>query len=386
MSNEIPTYTVSDLNDSIGILLNRGFAPRFLLNATISKCQLKKGHLWMTLTDGNASIDAVVWSSRLKQIKFRPKEDDGVLIIGKLNFWTSQARLSINVLDVRPTISTVLRQFELVKNALLIDGLIDESKRRKLPRFPNSILILTSVPSSALADMLRTCKERWPLTKLFIVPIPVQGEAIGKVQLALKNIKLYYKKLKLDAVILARGGGSREDLMFFDNEIICRELALLPIPLITGIGHEDDLTVADLVADHRSATPTAAIVDLLPSRQISLIQIEQKRKSIKDYLYWFFKKETKVLDTLQNQIQIQSPQSYIKRQKVKLNYINQMLKMISPGKLLKSGFALIKKESGQSIESIEDVKNNDNLIIKLKDGEIYSIVRNIKKGAINNAE
>ena len=133
MSNKLPTYSVSELNDAIGILLSRGFAPRFLLNATVSKCQLKKGHLWMTLTDGNSSIDAVAWSSRVQKLNFKPKEDDGVLIIGKLNFWSSQARLSINVLDVRPSISTVLRQFELVKSALIVDGLIDESKRRSLP-------------------------------------------------------------------------------------------------------------------------------------------------------------------------------------------------------------------------------------------------------------
>ena len=91
----LPLYSVNDLNKSIGLLLSRGFAPKFILKATVSKSQLKKGHLWLTLTDGKASIDGVVWASTIKSIKFVPKQDDGVVIVGKLNFWESQARISV---------------------------------------------------------------------------------------------------------------------------------------------------------------------------------------------------------------------------------------------------------------------------------------------------
>ena len=107
----IPTYSVQQLNKSIGLLLSRGFAPTFILKATVSKSQLKKGHLWLTLTDGNASIDAVAWSSTIKSLKFLPKQDDGVVIVGKLNFWESQARISVQVFDIRASISTVLKKF-----------------------------------------------------------------------------------------------------------------------------------------------------------------------------------------------------------------------------------------------------------------------------------
>ena len=241
----LPTYSVRELNDSIGLLLSRGFAPKFILNATVSKSQLKKGHLWLTLTDGEASIDGVAWSSTIRSLTFLPKQDDGVVIIGKLNFWESQARLSVQVLDIRPSMSTVLHKFEVVKSKLLKEGLIDDSLRRKLPKYPKSIGILTSVPSSALADMLRVSKERWPLTKLHIIPIPVQGNNENELKSIL--IKLKKTKLEFNVLIIARGGGSREDLMLFDSEIIAREIATFPIPIITGIGHEDDLSVSDLV-------------------------------------------------------------------------------------------------------------------------------------------
>ncbi|KGG21758.1 exodeoxyribonuclease VII large subunit [Prochlorococcus marinus] len=365
-------YSVKELNESIGLLLSRGFAPKFILEATVSKSQIKKGHLWLTLTDGKASVDAVAWSSTIKSLKFLPKQDDGVVIIGKLNFWESQARVSVQVFDIRPSISTVLRKFEIVKSKLFKEGLIDDSLRKKLPKYPHSIGILTSVPSSALADMLRTAKERWPLTKLQIISIPVQGDNANKLKSILSKLKK--NKLKLEALIIARGGGSREDLMLFDSEIIAREIATFPIPVITGIGHEDDLTVADLVSDHRSATPTAAIVDLLPSREIEKNKFLQNKKLHKYYLKLFFQNAKKSLITKKSIFQSYSPRLLIKNKRTRINYMYEILNALSPRKLLKRGFALITDESGNSIYSVKNIKENDKLIVQFCDGTITAEV------------
>ena len=368
----LTTYSVKELNESIGLLLSRGFAPKFILEATVSKSQIKKGHLWLTLTDGKASVDGVAWSSTIKSLKFLPKQDDGVVIIGKLNFWESQARVSVQVFDIRPSISTVLRKFEIVKSKLFKEGLIDDSLRKKLPKYPHSIGILTSVPSSALADMLRTSKERWPLTKLQIIPVPVQGNNENKLQSILSKLKI--NKLKLQALIIARGGGSREDLMLFDSEIIAREIATFPIPVITGIGHEDDLTVADLVSDHRSATPTAAIVDLLPSREIEKNKFLQNKKLLKDYLKLFFQNTKKSLITKKSIFQSYSPLLLIKNKRTRINYMYEILNALSPRKLLKRGFALITDESGNSIYSVKNIKENDKLLVQFYDGKITADV------------
>ena len=368
----LTTYSVKELNESIGLLLSRGFAPKFILKATVSKSQIKKGHLWLTLTDGKASVDGVAWSSTIKSLKFLPKQDDGVVIIGKLNFWESQARVSVQVFDIRPSISTVLKKFEIVKSKLFKEGLIDDSLRKKLPKYPHSIGILTSVPSSALADMLRTSKERWPLTKLQIIPIPVQGNNENELKSILNRLKK--NKLKLDALIIARGGGSREDLMLFDSEIIAREIATFPIPVITGIGHEDDLTVSDLVSDHRSATPTAAIVDLLPSREIEKSNFLTNKKRLKDYLKLFFQNQKKFLSTKKTFFQSHSPQLLIKNKRIKINYIYKLLNALSPEKLLKRGFALITNESGDSIYSVKNIKEKDKLLVQFYDGKIRAEV------------
>ena len=368
----LTTYSVKELNQSIGLLISRGFAPKFILKATVSKSQIKKGHLWLTLTDGKASVDGVAWSSTINSLKFLPKQDDGVVIVGKLNFWESQARVSVQVFDIRPSISTVLKKFEVVKLKLLKEGLIDDSLRRKLPKYPHSVGILTSVPSSALADMLRTSKERWPLTKLQIIPIPVQGNNENELKSILNRLKK--NKLKLDALIIARGGGSREDLMLFDSEIIAREIATFPIPVITGIGHEDDLTVSDLVSDHRSATPTAAIVDLLPSREIEKSNFLTNKKRLKDYLKLFFQNQKQFLSTKKTFFQSHSPQLLIKNKRIKINYIYKLLNALSPEKLLKRGFVLITNESGDSIYSVKNIKEKDKLLVQFYDGKISAEV------------
>ena len=372
----LPTYSVNELNKSIGLLLSRGFAPKFLLKATVSKSQLRKGHLWLTLTDGKSSIDGVVWSSTMKSIKFLPQQDDGVELVGKLNFWESQARISVQVFDIRASISTVLKKFEIVKLKLLKEGLIDDSLRRKLPKYPNSIGILTSIPSSALADMLRTAKERWPLTKIYIIPIPVQGNNENKVKVVLRKLKK--NNLGLNAIVIARGGGSREDLMLFDSEIIAREIASFPFPIITGIGHEDDLTVADLVSDHRSATPTAAIVDLLPSRDFEKSNILQIKKMLQDYFKFFFKNKKNFLFTKKSLFQLHSPQLLIKAKKTQINHYKQLLKALSPKRLLNRGFALISDEKGNSIYSVKSVQEKDKLLVQLSDGKITAEVDCIK--------
>ena len=260
-------------------------------------------------------------------------------------------------------------------NFLLKEGLIDDSLRRKLPKYPNSIGILTGVPSSALADILRTAKERWPLTKMQIIPIPVQGENANEVKDILSKLKT--NKLNLNAIVIARGGGSREDLMLFDSEIIAREIATFPIPVVTGIGHEDDLTVADLVSDHRAATPTAAIVDLLPSRDLEKTKFLQTRKILKDYFKFFFKNKKKFLLTKKSLFQSHSPQVVLNAKKTQMQYIQQLLNALSPERLLKRGFALITDEKGNSIYSVKSVNEKDKFLVQLSDGKITAKVDSI---------
>ena len=313
-----PTYSVRELNTAIGSLLERGFAPRFLVQATASKPQVKKGHLWLTLTDGEASITAVAWASKLKQLDYVPADGEGVTVVGKLNFWAARATLAVQVLDLRPSLNTVLRRFEAVRALLEAEGVIDPLKRRPLPTAPRRVAVLTSVPSSALADMLRTARERWPLSELLVVPIPVQGDVSDRICSVLQQLRDAPEPLQADALVLARGGGSREDLMVFDDEQLCRAIATFPVPVVTGIGHEDDLTVADLVADHRAATPTAAIVSLLPSRETAVLQVQERLRRLASQRQWWLERKRQVLCERHQRWQLLQPQVLLQQRRNQL--------------------------------------------------------------------
>ena len=377
-ADRIPSFSVAELNTAIGNLLERGFAPRFLVEATVSRPQLKKGHLWLTLTDGEASISAVAWASQLRQLRYRPEDGDGVTVVGKLNFWAARASLNVQVLDIRPSLSTVLRQFELVRRRLEEAGLLDITRRRPLPRQPRTLAVLTSVPSSALADMLRTASERWPMTRLLVVPIPVQGSVAARIREVLGRLAEEASALGLDALVMARGGGSREDLAVFDDEDLCRDLAAFPVPVVTGLGHEDDLTVADLVADHRAATPTAAIVALLPDRHVALRELQQQRQRLRELRSrWLERQHQRLLDRRQA-LALLTPQRRLQQLRQQLEQRRALLRALSPQRWLKQGLALVSNGQGMTIDGVKGVRKKDTLTLSFHDGSIETVVTQVR--------
>ena len=378
IADAIPSYSVQELNQAIGALLERGFAPRFLVQGTASRPQVKKGHLWMNLTDGDATITVVCWSSRLKQLDYVPADGEGITVVGKLNFWAARASLAVQAVDIRPSLSTVERRFEAVKALLTQEGLIDPNQSRALPAQPKRIAVLTSVPSSALADMLRTAKERWPITELLVVPIPVQGAVADKICHAIDQLSDAQAELKLDALVLARGGGSREDLMVFDDEQVCRALARCPCPVVTGLGHEDDLTVADLVADHRAATPTAAMVSLLPSRTTVVQALQQQRMRLQQQQIWRLQREQERLHQRNLMLSTLEPKTLLKQRHSQLTQREQLLRALDPDRWLSRGFAKVMCADGSLLQSASNAQPGDALVVQIHDGLIQVKVATVK--------
>jgi exodeoxyribonuclease VII large subunit len=370
----LPHYSVAELNQAIGSLLERGFAPRFLLDATVSRPQLKKGHLWLTLVDEQASISGVVWASQLNRLSFRPSEGDGVLVVGKLNFWASRANLCVQILDLRPSLSAVLRQFERVRSLLEPEGLLEPARKRALPVMPAAIALLTSVPSSALADMLRTARERWPSTDIHVVPIPVQGPVEAQIRARLAEVIERAPALGVEAIVLARGGGSREDLAVFDGEELARDLAACPLPVVTGLGHEDDTTIADLVADYRAATPTAAIVALLPERSSLINALQQQRILLRQRLLQRLDQERHRLELHRERLLQLHPRRILEQQRQQLQQRLELLRALSPERLLERGFALVRQPNGRLVRSIEQVSVGSRLALVLTDGRVEAEV------------
>ena len=382
----LPSYTVGQLNGAIGNLLERGFAPRFLVEGTVSRPQLKKGHLWLSLSDGEASINAVIWASQLRQLAFVPEEGDGVVVVGRLNFWSARATLTVQVIDLRPSLTAVLRQFERVHAVLEPEGLFDPARHRSLPQFPTRIALLTSVPSSALADMLRTAHERWPATGLLVVPIPVQGAVEATIREALDQLATRTSALGIEALVLARGGGSREDLSVFDGEALARSLAAFPVPVVCGLGHEDDTTIADLVADYRAATPTAALVALLPDRRNVAQTLRQSRSHLQQLLSLKLQALFESLRRQRERLERLHPATWIAQQRLSLQHQRQLLAALSPDHLLRRGFALVRRKGGPVVHSIQEVVPLELLRIELADGTIEARIEGLEARGTPDAE
>lgn len=364
----LPRFSVAELNVAIGTLIERGFAPRFLLEATVSRPQLKKGHLWLTLMDEEASIAGVVWASQLPRLSFRPGDGDGVTVVGKLNFWPARATLCVQVLDVRPSLSSVLRRFERVRDLLEPSGIFSAARKRPLPALPEAIALLTSVPSAALADMLRTARERWPATRIVILPIPVQGGVEDEICRAIAAAGRHAGALGLEALVLARGGGSREDLSVFDDERLAQALATCPLPVITGLGHESDTTIADLVADYRAATPTAALVALLPDRASALQRLRSLRSQLGGELRWRLQSQRQNLLALAAQRDRCHPARVLQDRRQRLQQLENLREALSPQRLLRRGFCLARGENGQLVRSLRQVGIGQNLQLEWTDG------------------
>ena len=211
-----------------------------------------------------------------------------------------------------------------------------------------------------------------------MVPIPVQGSVATRIREVLGRLAEEANSLGLEALVLARGGGSREDLAVFDDEDLCRDLAAFPVPVVTGLGHEDDLTGADLVADHRAATPTAAIVALLPDRHVALRELQQLRQRLRDVQSrWLERQHQRLMDRRQA-LALQAPQRRLRELRQTLEQRRALLKALSPQRWLKRGLALVSNAQGIAIDGVEGVRKKDKLTLSFQDGSIEAAVTQVR--------
>lgn len=222
--------------------------------------------------------------------------------------------------------------------------------------------------------MLRTAAERWPATRLVVVPIPVQGVVEARICAALDGLLAQAELLGLEAIVLARGGGSREDLAVFDGESLARLLAECPLPVVTGLGHEDDTTIADLVADYRAATPTAAIVALLPDRLAALQRLQQERRQLHSLVRLRLEGIVRLLHDRYHQLQRWQPSRALEARRNELAQRRLLLEALSPERLLSKGFCLLRTSSGKLVRCIDQLAPGHGIEAQLADGRAEATV------------
>lgn len=412
--------TVSEVNKYIKEIINDDLLlKKIYLRGEISNFKAhSRGHYYFTLKDENSRIAAVMFSFNNRNLKFVPYDGMKVLVTGKIDVYEASGAYQIYVEDMAPDgIGALYVAFEELKKKLLAEGLFDKDKKKKIRRIPRRIGIVTSPTGAAIKDILTTIKRRFPVCETILFPALVQGEEAAsdiakKIKLA-NEVKDIYK---IDTLIVGRGGGSLEDLWPFNEEVVARAIYDSDIPVISAVGHEIDVTISDYVADLRAPTPTAAAELAVPdintiityldtarsrgytainnilnnnykklnnlknsyilTRPMSMYEIkEQKLDILIDNLNKAISKKidnTKVrLYTCSNSYILNNPEMLYKYSSQRLEHMISKLEVLNPLNTLNRGYAIIKKDD-KVLSSIKNIKKNDTLTIKLKDGEVAS--------------
>ena len=402
MQDEIKYYTVSQYNESIKRFIDSVEACQNVhIKGEISNYKgATRGHLYFTLKDEESRINAVMFSSAADKLEFTPKDGDAVLVDGRISVYpqSGQYQVYINkmVLDGQ---GDLLKKLEELKKKLQAEGLFDEEHKQAIPKYPLKIGVVTAPNKAAKSDIISTIKRRFPICEVILFPAIVQGEN-AKESIVKMIEEANDPKYEIDTLIVGRGGGSIEDLWAFNEEIVARAIYNSKIPIISAVGHETDFTIADLVADKRAPTPTGAAEMAVPNIIEVQNNINQYNIRVNEYINNMIKLLKQQLDKYKTSYVLSNPLApfEIKTQKLdglydRLNtyikdillvkykntlelYINK-IDILNPLNLLKKGYS-ISVIDNKPIKSIKDVKKDDNITIKVIDGEINTIVKEAK--------
>ncbi len=393
---------------------------QIFLKGEISNLKIHStGHLYFSLKDENSKINAIMFSTNARRLTFKPVEGTNVLVVGRVSIYEQTGNYQIYVDDMQEDgVGNLYVQYEKLKAELAKEGLFDQSKKKKIPKMPSRIGIITAPTGAAIRDILSTIKRRFPLTETYLFPALVQGEN------AAPDI---VKKLKqadnfgVDLIILGRGGGSIEDLWAFNEEIVARAIYEAKTPIISAVGHEVDFTIADFVADLRAPTPTGAAEMAVVNRtdvinelnhlkirlneallsKVSVLKIaleniksnyilnnpvimyENKKQvvdnlleKIKTLIYYKITNYNLKLDHLKKSYILNHPEELYKKKSLKLDKIITSLELLNPLSVLKRGYTLTYKND-KVVRNIKDLKVDDIITIKFKEGTVKANIKEI---------
>src|SRR5947209_8274032 len=269
-------FTVSELNTAIGAVLSQGFRDLWVSGEISGMKQAASGHYYFTLKERDAQIKCVAFRSAHRYWKFKPRDGLEVLARGRVEVYEARGEYQLQVEMLEPKgVGALQLAFEQLKKKLAAEGLFAVERKRPLPRFPRRIGIVTSPRGAAIADMIQILSRRFPGIHIRLFPALVQGE--GAVDEICRGLQYFSRTGWAELVIVGRGGGSLEDLWAFNEEAVARAIAGCAVPVVSAVGHETDVTIADFVADLRAPTPSAAAELVVRPREELLDQIAAAR-------------------------------------------------------------------------------------------------------------
>lgn len=397
MNNEY--ISISQLNNYIkGLIDETPFLNNVFIKGEISNFKAHtRGHYYFTLKDDTSRLNAIMFSSSTKNIKFIPEDGMQVLVSGRISVYEATGNYQIYVNDmIADGIGSLYLKFESLKKELAQKGVFDVNHKLPIPKFPKKIGMITASTGAAIRDILTTIKRRYNLVETILFPTLVQGEGAKE---SIVNSINKAQNFDLDLIILGRGGGSIEDLWAFNELIVAKAIYDCKIPIISAVGHEIDFTISDYVSDLRAATPTAAAELAVPN----IIEIKEniyqtKLNAVKNMNNILNNNKNK-LDSLKDSFILKNPMSLyaVKEQKLSnlidilnnntKNLLNKnnskydlcinKLKLLNPLYILEKGYSVV-YNNNKIINNINDLKINDLLDIKLFKGNIKAKIMEVK--------
>ncbi|MGI9130874.1 MAG: exodeoxyribonuclease VII large subunit [Candidatus Methylopumilus sp.] len=395
--NEAKVFSVKEINRLVRELLEQSF-PSFWISGEISNfISASSGHWYFSLKDDEAQVRCTMFKNKNMAADWVPKNGEKIEAKCFIGLYEARGEYQLNIELIRHAGAGLLSEaFNQLKEKLLKEGLFEPSRKKPIPQFPKSIGVITSPTGAAIEDILITLKRRSPHIPIFIYPSLVQGKEAPSA--IVKAIETANTRMECDVLILARGGGSIEDLWAFNEEIVSRAIVASKIPTITGVGHETDTTIVDFVSDLRAPTPTGA-AELVTSHTVELIKtIQAYKNQLNKMMASVIRELMQKIDYLEKRLI--SPRQQIQRQKEQIHQyiqrINQSMKNamiqyrlnidklklnldhLSPHAVLSRGYSIITNVDGQIVNNVNQLKLDDKIHIQLNHGQADANISDLK--------
>ncbi len=395
--------TVSEVNRYIRELISRDIVlNRLWVKGEISNFKYHySGHLYFTLKDDTSLLRCVMFRSRAQALRFKPENGLKVIIGGYVSVFERDGQYQLYAEEMQPDgLGNLHLAFEQLKARLQQEGLFDARYKKKLPFLPRAIGVVTSSTGAVIRDIINVLGRRFPNVEIKLFPVAVQGElAARQVAYAIKRLN---ELNNVDVIILARGGGSLEELWAFNEEIVARSIFASRIPIISAIGHETDFTIADFVADLRAPTPSAAAELVIPEKIALQNRICELEIRLKNSMYRFAEIKRTKLEKLLGSVAFRQPFNRVYQERMRLDVLERYmvkavksrfekaraefavlagkLDALSPLTIISRGYGIIKSvETGKIINSVSSVKIGDRVRVEVADGNIDCIVENVEE-------
>lgn len=388
--------TVSQLTQQIKLALNTSFSGLLVQGEISELTRSQAGHIYFSLKDANAKISCVMWRSSAERLKMRIESGLKVTCYGGLDVYPARGNYQFIAQRIEPVgqgeLQLALKQ---LREKLAAAGLFDPGRKRPLPVLPERVAVVTSPDGAAIRDFLQILLRRYPNVEVTIAPTRVQGD--GSAQEIAEAIALANRmRPAADVLVVCRGGGSLEDLWSFNEEVVCRAIFASKIPVITGIGHETDVSLADLVADVRALTPSEAAERIAPQKIDLLDALRQGRSRLKTALQNRYRKSLAVLQSLADRPALTRPFDQMNQHRQRLDEFGERLNdsmfdatsearqrltelagkldVLSPVGILTRGYSVTTDIKGVVVRSVSQVQSSLQITTRVQDGTIESVV------------